>query len=302
MFEKLIAKGKITFVDDDPIIGPATAYPLDSPSDDLIPSRKAAIDHAVDHVIWHISDKPVYCGYCKSPIAFETSDRKIKVTLRRVTVRRPVPEGAKDLRLADHEGWLADLEHRGRNGKCSRCGLRHDEAPGNWGLMNPRYGSSGRTFLFRTRDGFTKRNSTLPVRRYSCFSADTHVLVPGAGSKSISQIVPGDVVCGYDLERGRTEADVVTACYAGLETQCFLINGALQITQYHPILTQADEWKRAGELIQGDWVRGTEAAIRIASIARQTAQKRVFNFEVATNHSYCVSGDRETYFVVHNGK
>ena len=114
--------------------------------------------------------------------------------------------------------------------------------------------------------------------------------------------MPGDRVFSYDLAQERTQADVVVVCYANIAVEFVSINDELEVTRSHPFLTVAGEWKRAGELNEGEWVRGSVAPIQITSIVARTEPKTMFNFEVTSSRSYCVSGDGTSYFVVHNGK
>ncbi|MFC1579901.1 Hint domain-containing protein [Thermodesulfobacteriota bacterium] len=135
-----------------------------------------------------------------------------------------------------------------------------------------------------------------------CFFADTKVLMGDGRSLAISRVSEGDIVKSYNTEKGVVENKKVMKTYTFPSEGYYLINGSIKATAKHPFLMAGpgEVWKKATELRLGDRVRAPEGQITVDSIEKVVEKGKSYNFRVADNKAYVVSGLDKLY-VVHNG-
>lgn len=305
MFEKLRIRNRIKVQRASDIEGFASSLPVKASDEDLIPSENAALEHAVDHVLWYLYNDTANCHYCGSQVRYWTQNPRILLTIRNVRVFKDVPKGAKDLRIVLRQGCLADLKHSGFQTSCPKCSLELTYREGEWGLSHPRYGSSTREYVFETGGEYKTGGRSKRPRAPSCFSSNMLILSRRGEEetfKPISQMRVGDTVISYSLVNGRPEEDLVIDCHASPENLFYRINRELEVTGSHPFLTMGGVWKKASSLEHGDLIRGYTRPVTIRTVEIREEYRRFFNFHVSRSHSYYVSPDGCETYAVHNGK
>lgn len=138
-----------------------------------------------------------------------------------------------------------------------------------------------------------------------CFPAGTKVSTPN-GDVNIEDIKVGDTVYACDLQTGATVERNVTELlhnftYHWVDVQ--VGSEVIRATRSHPFWIESkQDWVETADLKSGMVVRlenGHSAAItNVAMIDLQQPQP-TYNFEVAVNHDYFVSG---LHVLVHNGE
>jgi len=135
-----------------------------------------------------------------------------------------------------------------------------------------------------------------------CFSGDTRVLMADGRSLEISRVREGDLVRSYNTERGVVEDKRVLKTYTFPSEVYYVINGSIKATAKHPFLMAGpgEVWKKASELKLGDRIKSPEGQITVESIEKVAEEGKSYNFRVADNKAFIVSGLDKLY-VVHNG-
>jgi hypothetical protein len=130
----------------------------------------------------------------------------------------------------------------------------------------------------------------------SCLLAGTEITMADGSKKPIEEIAVGDVVLAYDEKSGEMKPDRVKTVYEPADSPGYLvINGSLQLTMIHPVLTP-DGFKEIGKLKVGDRLVGADQKeIEIASIERKGDHVTVYNFHTNPYQTYVANG-----VIVHN--
>ena len=128
-----------------------------------------------------------------------------------------------------------------------------------------------------------------------CFVAGTMVETPD-GKKAIENIKTGDIVKTFNTETSKVETSIVTETFTHPNnSNRLIINDKINTTLEHPFYING-VWVDAGDLKVGDellHVNGSKH--KITSIATDTTNQTVYNFEVEGTHTYFVEG-----YLVHN--
>ena len=132
-----------------------------------------------------------------------------------------------------------------------------------------------------------------------CFSADTLVLVEGS-MKSISAVHVGDRIMTLD-ESGNVKLGAVARTYQVDSNHYYLLNGKIKVTGLHQFLTPVG-WKQARDLQPGDKIQTSQRGgfEEIHSKERISLSIKVYNLVVAGNHTFLISPDGKSAYLVHN--
>ena len=126
-----------------------------------------------------------------------------------------------------------------------------------------------------------------------CFLPGMQILT-NQGNIPISLIQPGDMVCSRDANGNEKWVPVIHT-YQALRVGYYVINGALCITEDHPLLI-GNEWKPASEVMIGDvMVDEWGHSVTVVSIDWIDRGVRVFNIDVLTPDNFFAAG-----YLVHN--
>ncbi|MFE5797306.1 polymorphic toxin-type HINT domain-containing protein [Streptomyces sp. NPDC056503] len=134
----------------------------------------------------------------------------------------------------------------------------------------------------------------------NCFPAGTEIAVKG-GTKKIEDIRVGDLVWSADPDTGERELKPVVRLFEKTVDRLVTVETGgttVRATPDHPFRTADAGWTEAGNLHRGDRLverdGGTSA---VSSVGVEDGSVRVYNFEVADDHTYFV-GERQ--LLVHN--
>ncbi len=144
----------------------------------------------------------------------------------------------------------------------------------------------------------------------NCFAAGTYVLLADGGFKDIRDIRIGDRVLSVDPETGTELAGRVYETREGSESFVYVLNSGLRVNAAHKFYT-SEGLKTAPEMVPGDLLRGRGGQRPVlSSVERRGAvladaggigpDIRVYNIMVADTHTFFVTQDRETVFLVHD--
>lgn len=137
---------------------------------------------------------------------------------------------------------------------------------------------------------------------FGCFTRDAQVLMADGSFRPITRLQAGDLVLSYDAAAGGMAARPVVQKLAYEQNHYLLVNGALKLTEAHPLLRADGAWVKAGDVRPGDRLAGQSGTIDVRTIERVGTRELVFNFEVADTHTYLVRDAGGTVYLVHNGK
>jgi hypothetical protein len=138
----------------------------------------------------------------------------------------------------------------------------------------------------------------------ACFVAGTLVHTKD-GLIAIERIAPGDEVLSWNPETRRFEYHVVTDVVTSRRTDLVTLAGpgwSLTCSSNHRFLTSDSQWQQAAKLGGGDHLKAIhEPAQALFERLDVTVSQGVpvFNLEVETTHTYCVT---KAGLVVHNIK
>ena len=183
-------------------------------------------------------------------------------------------------KLTEPSGKEAELFRALPSGRiqCTACARRCKIGEGQVGFCGVRGVVGGRLYLLvygRVMAGHIDPIEKKPVVHYrpgskifsiatsgcswACHPAGTKVLLSDGKSKSVEDVIPGDMLWSYNIEGGmRIEPNVVTHTATLLDTLWEIEYGdngqePTLITGEHPVLTK-DGWKPASKLRSGDEV------------------------------------------------
>lgn len=139
-----------------------------------------------------------------------------------------------------------------------------------------------------------------------CFVAGTPVLMAGGYTKAIEGVRAGDMVKSYDEATGKVENKRVLSTSVNETNEVIKIttNSGDEIvaTPGHPFYANGG-WVDAKDLRAGDIlvnVNGEKVVVEQVSHEILESSVKVYNFEVADNHTYLVGNDGGV--IVHNAK
>ncbi len=138
------------------------------------------------------------------------------------------------------------------------------------------------------------------------FTGDTRVLMADGSRHEIGDIVPGDMVLGYDFQAGQPVPAMVSRVYHGLRDHHYVMNGGLRVTGEHPFCSGLGEFTRVKELRERDSVLGFSneetdelQGIGIKSLELVSEGSEIFNITVDDVATFCAMSSGES-FLVHN--
>ncbi|HGJ66973.1 TPA: hypothetical protein ENS27_16560 [bacterium] len=135
---------------------------------------------------------------------------------------------------------------------------------------------------------------------YVCFKAGTQILAK-EGSKPIEQIVVGDSVYSYNIEKNTIELSKVVKSFERKTNEIYELttnNQKIYVTAEHPFYVNEKGWKKVIDLQVGFELKtSTNKKEGIVSIKSYQRPETVYNIEVEGNHNYFVTGSS---ILVHN--
>ena len=137
----------------------------------------------------------------------------------------------------------------------------------------------------------------------TCFTADTPVLMADGTEKPIEDVRVGDLVMSFDENGpadGPLRANEVTAVHKHQAAGYLVIDGTLQVTPNHPLLTpggfvEARTLSIGDRLVTADGTASEITGIAVLGVPSSQPAVPVFNITVARDHTYVAGGYR-----VHN--
>jgi len=139
-----------------------------------------------------------------------------------------------------------------------------------------------------------------------CFTAGTPVLMAAGYTKSIENILPGDMVESYNQITGKTESKRVLQTFENETGEITKITTSagdtINSTPGHKLYANG-KWISAQDLRAGDiLVNVNGEQVIVEQIQHEILENpiKIYNFEVADNNSYYVG--REAGVLVHNAK
>jgi RHS repeat-associated protein len=147
----------------------------------------------------------------------------------------------------------------------------------------------------------------IPVIEPVCFAAGTSILMADGTTKPIEKIERGDKVRAAfheDPEGAVNDGEVVEVYHHGPRSLVEVEIGGhlIRATPKHPFYVRSRGWTAASELRVGDSLRTALGEfLPVGSVADNGRYEPVYNFQVATLHTYFV-GNREghAFVLVHN--
>nr|WP_281383179.1 polymorphic toxin-type HINT domain-containing protein [Microbulbifer rhizosphaerae] len=136
----------------------------------------------------------------------------------------------------------------------------------------------------------------------SCFAAGTQIAT-ATGLRAIESIRPGDQVWSWNRDTHLRELKPVVKLVRAPRSKPLMRigvgNGSVEATPSHPFWSTTQKtWIRAEKLSVGDHLLNADGReITVSEIGTRVGEFKVYNFEVADNHSYFVS---EAEVLVHN--
>jgi len=134
----------------------------------------------------------------------------------------------------------------------------------------------------------------------SCLAYDTLVLMADNSVKRVIDVSVGDMVKARDLTDGKMVSRRVYAKYRGDQDHYYLINGALKITDTHPVLLDNGKWVMVADLKKGDKIVSLDGEIEITTFEKIKYDHRVYFLGVENCHNYLVSAYGKDFYLIHN--
>jgi len=135
---------------------------------------------------------------------------------------------------------------------------------------------------------------------YVCFKAGTRILTKG-GFKPIEQIVVGDSVYSYNMEKNFIELSKVVKSFERKTQEIYELttsNQKIYVTAEHPFYVVDSGWVKAKDLQSGAVLKTKDGSIeRVITSVLKRYPETVFNIEVEGNHNYFVTNSS---ILVHN--
>lgn len=135
---------------------------------------------------------------------------------------------------------------------------------------------------------------------YVCFKAGTQILAK-EGLKPIEQIIVGDSVYSYNIDKNTVELSKVVKSFERNTNEIYELtttNQKIYVTAEHPFYVNEKGWIKVKDLQVGFELKtNTNKKEGIVSIRRHQRPETVYNIEVEENHNYFVTGSS---ILVHN--
>jgi len=135
---------------------------------------------------------------------------------------------------------------------------------------------------------------------YVCFKAGTRIFTK-VGFKPIEQIVVGDSVYSYNMEKNIIELNKVVKSFERKTQEIYEIttsNQKIYVTAEHPFYVVDSGWVKAKDLQAGAVLKTKDGSIeRVITSVLKRYPETVFNIEVEGNHNYFVTNNS---ILVHN--
>ncbi|WP_423464043.1 polymorphic toxin-type HINT domain-containing protein [Promicromonospora sp. MS192] len=135
----------------------------------------------------------------------------------------------------------------------------------------------------------------------ACFTAGTMIRTAD-GEKPIEDIQVEDKVWARNVTTGQDELRIVTETYVRRTTALhhLTVAGALlTTTAEHPFMVHERGWTAAADLRPGDLLVTANGPVPVDGIRIEARAETVYNFSVATDHTYYVLAD-DVAVLVHN--
>lgn len=136
----------------------------------------------------------------------------------------------------------------------------------------------------------------------TCFLAGTKVVMADESYKNIEDIVVGDMVKSYDVEKGKMIDRKVTTVFHHAQEEMadyyLVINDWLRVTPNHLVYSDG-RWAPASDLQIGDPLFYPSYDYTIHSIEKVFEKVPTYDFEVGVNHCYFIAMDTSD-ILVHN--
>jgi len=128
------------------------------------------------------------------------------------------------------------------------------------------------TFTYTTESGATAtvtvNHDTLPPMM-NCLAHGTPILTPGNRYRAIDSLQIGDLVTAIDQDGTSLFTVVTKVITQHMRSDFYTVNGALRITDDHPVLVERDQslvWCRVDDLVVGDFVQSLNGNVEIKSL------------------------------------
>ncbi|GEM_PF-2900363 len=135
---------------------------------------------------------------------------------------------------------------------------------------------------------------------YVCFKAGTEILAQG-GSKPIEQIVVGDSIYSYNLEKNAIELSKVVKSFERKTQEIYKLTTDIQkiyVTAEHPFYVVGSGWVKVKDLQAGAVLKTKVGSIEhVVNSVLEKHPETVYNIEVEGNHNYFVTNSN---ILVHN--
>ncbi len=129
-----------------------------------------------------------------------------------------------------------------------------------------------------------------------CFLSQTPILMTDGSTKPIQKIKKGDGVLSFDEKSNQFKPGRVTKVLRHNVKEYLIINGHLEVTSNHPVLSDG-RWVPIGKLKKGSsLVNEKGERVAIDTVEKVSLKVTVYNIKVNPYHTYVAGG-----YVVHNG-
>jgi hypothetical protein len=135
---------------------------------------------------------------------------------------------------------------------------------------------------------------------YVCFKAGTQILAKGS-SKPIEQIIVGDSVYSYNIEKNIVELSKVVKSFERKTKEIYELttdNQKIFVTAEHPFYAEGKGWIKVKDLQIGAALKTKDGSLEhVISSILEKHPETVYNIEVEGNHNYFVTNSN---ILVHN--
>jgi len=153
-----------------------------------------------------------------------------------------------------------------------------------------------------SNDQWVPNRATFPdgTTIYVCFKAGTQIFAK-EGSKPIEQIIVGDSVYSYNIEKNIIELSKVVKSFERKTQEIYELttdNQKIYVTAEHPFYVVGNGWVKVKDLKDGAVLKTKDGSIEhVTSSVLEKHPETVYNIEVEGNHNYFVTNSN---ILVHN--
>jgi hypothetical protein len=153
-----------------------------------------------------------------------------------------------------------------------------------------------------SNDQWVPNRTTFPdgTTIYVCFKAGTQIFAK-KGSNPIEQIVVGDSVYSYNIEKNTIELSKVVKSFERKTQEIYELttdNQKIYVTAEHPFYVVGNGWVKVKDLKAGAVLKTKDGSIEhVTSSVLEKHPETVYNIEVEGNHNYFVTNSN---ILVHN--